>query len=80
MLCSVWRVKIELLPFGGELHPRYLPSSRWLADLTSKHQDRAEEPTRTAAAAATAVMIFEGRTGTTVPQDIYKTSIAQREE
>lgn len=49
-----------------------------LADLPVKHQDRVEEPTHAAATAI--IMCSVGRMGTTATQDIYKTSVAQKEE
>lgn len=76
MLCSMWRVKIELLPFGESASSQISALQQLLADLSRKHQDRTSEPTH----AAATVMCFVGRTGTTVTQDIYKTSVPQRQE
>lgn len=79
-MCSEWGVEIELLPFGEGASSQISALQQLLADLPGKHQDRVEEPTHNAAAAATIIMCSVGRTGTTAPQDIYKTSPAQKEE
>lgn len=45
MVRAVWRMKIELLPFGERASSQISDLRQLLADLTSKHRDRPKEPT-----------------------------------
>lgn len=45
MFRAMWRMKIELLPFGERASSQISDLRQLPADLTSKHRDRPEEPT-----------------------------------
>lgn len=44
MFGAVWRMKIELLPFGERASSQISDLRQLLLDLSSEHQDRPEEP------------------------------------